>query len=356
MRVGIYTPYLDSFGGGERYVLTACEVLSKEHQVDLLLNEHLISLQPAELINRLGGHLNLDLSKINLVQAPMDGNPLSKYLFTRKYDCLIYVTDGSIFLSGAKKGFIHFQVPFKNTVARDLWGRVKLSTWDLGICNSIFTEKIISREWPIRTEVLYPPVVVEEIKPLKKEQYILSVGRFNSFTRAKKHEEMIKAFIELYQAAKIKDWSLHLAGSVEGDKKYLDELKTLAGKAPVFFYPDLSFAKLMELYGKSSIYWHAAGFGETDPAKMEHFGITTVEAMAGGCVPVVVNLGGQTVIVEDGISGFLWDNISGLTKQTLRLISNKELLDKMAQAAVARSAKFSKKNFVRRINKLVYEK
>ncbi|MBU4190339.1 MAG: glycosyltransferase, partial [Candidatus Thermoplasmatota archaeon] len=54
----------------------------------------------------------------------------------------------------------------------------------------------------------------------------------------------------------------------------------------------------------------AAGFGvdeEKEPEKVEHFGITTVEAAAAGCVPVVIRKGGQPEIVKEGINGLLWE-------------------------------------------------
>ena len=34
--------------------------------------------------------------------------------------------------------------------------------------------------------------------------------------------------------------------------------------------------------------------------------MTTVEAMAGGCVPVVIDLAGQREIVKAGVDGFRW--------------------------------------------------
>lgn len=355
MKIGIYSPYLDSFGGGERYILTIAETLSKNHDVDLLIDEHLMSLDPENLKNKLSEQLDLDLSKINLVKSPLGkgSNFVSRLIFLRKYKILFYLTDGSIFYSTAKRNILHFQVPFKNIAAKNLWGKIKLSSWDLAICNSHFTEKIIEKEWPIKTQVIYPPVAVEKIKPLKKEKYILSVGRFVSFTKSKKHEEMIKIFSKMYQEGKLKDWSLRLAGSVEGDEEYLKELEVLAGETPVFLYPNLPFNELVDLYGHSSIYWHAAGFGEEDPTKMEHFGITTVEAMAGGCVPVVISKGGQVEIVEDRKSGFLWNNLKELEKLTLKLIKNPKIMSQLSKKAKERSKIFSKKHFEENIKNLI---
>lgn len=354
LKIGIYSPYLDSFGGGERYVLTAAEVLSKHYRVDLLLDSHHLTLDPQKLKEDLAGYLDLDLSKVNLVKAPIGAGSsfLQRVIFFRKYDFLFYLTDGSIFYNTAKKGVIHFQVPFKNMAARSLWGQIKLSSWKEAVYNSQFTREHIEPQWKIGGRVIYPPVEVNKIQPLKKEKYILSVGRFASFSKSKKHEEMIKVFAGMHKNGKTDGWSLHLAGSVEGDGQYLNELKALAGTAPVSFYPNLPFADLLALYGHSSIYWHAAGFGEDDPARMEHFGITTVEAMAAGCVPVVINKGGQKEIVEDGVSGFLWDDLDQLQEITLKLIKDQKLLEEISKESIKRSKEFSRKRFEEDILKL----
>src|SRR3989344_5301855 len=230
MKIGIYTPYLDSFGGGERYMLTIAETLSGDHEVDLFIDSHQSKLKPEELKEGLGIHLNLDLSKVNLINAPMGGGNFFKRLFfLKKYDLIFYLTDGSIFYSTAKKNIVHFQVPFKNSSAINIWERIKLSSWNLAMCNSKFTADIVAKQWPIKTTIVFPPVDIEKIKPLKKKKQILSVGRFVSFTKSKKHEEMIKTFIKLIKENSLKGWSLHLAGSIEGDENYLKELQKLAG-------------------------------------------------------------------------------------------------------------------------------
>ncbi|MDD2822952.1 MAG: glycosyltransferase [Candidatus Daviesbacteria bacterium] len=346
---------MDSFGGGERYILTVAELLSSNNQVDLLLDSHLQLLITEDMKNDLGKRFNLNLSEVKLVKAPLGRGKgfLSKFFFLRKYDLVFFLTDGSIFYSTAKRNIIHFQVPFKNTVARSLWGRIKLSSWNLAVCNSKFTQSVIEKDWPIKSQVIYPPVDVEAIKPLNKKKQILSVGRFASFSKLKKHEMMIKAFKELHQEKKISGWSLHLVGSIEGDNGYIEELKELAKGLPIKFYPNLSFTGLVKLYGESSIYWHAAGFGEDNPALMEHFGIATVEAMAGGCVPIVINSGGQVEIVENELSGYLWNQINELKGFTTTLVKDNSLLVKLSANAVKRSKVFSKKFFQDNLLKLV---
>lgn len=112
--------------------------------------------------------------------------------------------------------------------------------------------------------------------------------------------------------------------------------------------------ELKTLYAKAKIFWHAAGLGEDEhraPELAEHFGITTVEAMAGGCVPVVIRKGGQPEIVEHGVSGFLWDTIEELHTYTQRLMSDEALRLKMSAAAFTRAQRFSRSRFVDKIRR-----
>lgn len=356
MRVAIYSPYLDSLGGGEKYMMTIAEVLSAKDLVDVLLDEHLNSLGQENLRDNFSKRFNLDLSKVRFTKAPLGTNSsfLKRIFFLMKYNLLIYLTDGSIFYPTVKKSILHIQSPLRGQPATSLWGRLKLKGWDLIIYNSKFTQKWSEDNWPLASRIIYPPVDVDKIKPLKKKNYILSVGRFFGYLKDKKHALLIKVFSDLYNNQSIKEWSLHLVGSAgEGDRPYLKELKDLAKDLPINFYPNLGYDDLIRLYGQSSIYWHAAGFREENPTKMEHFGIATVEAMAGGCVPVVIGKGGQVEIVEHGKSGFVWETLDELEEYTLKLIKKEEILEDMSKDSVMRSKIFSKEKFRQKIIQLL---
>lgn len=355
-RVAIYSPYLDTFGGGEKYMLTIAEILSRTHQVDVLLDSHLYLIGKDYLKKNLTDRFNLELKNVDFVKAPIGkgSNFIERSIFLKKFDILFYLTDGSIFIPTAKKNILHIQSPIIGQPVTSTWGRLKLKGWDLIIYNSDFTKQNSENNWPMKSIVIYPPVDVSKIRPLEKKKYILSVGRFFGYLKDKKHEVMIKAFKNLYSAKKITDWSLNLVGSAaEGDKLYLEELQKTAEGLPVKFYPNLNYKSLIQLYGESSIYWHAAGFGEDDPTKMEHFGISTVEAMAAGCVPIVIGKGGQKEIVNDGIDGYLWNSTDELVKKTLRLMGNQILSKKIRIKAIQKSKQFSSKKFKEKIKKII---
>lgn len=356
MKIAIYSPYLDTFGGGERYILTLTEALSSDSSVDLLFDNHLYSLGANELKLALGKRFGLNLSNVNIRKAPMgrNSNSLERLLFFRDYDALFYLTDGSIFYPTAKKNILHIQSPLMGEATNNLWSKIKLRAWNLIIYNSKFTQANAKPYWLIKSQVIYPPVDVYRIKPQVKKNYILSVGRFFGFLKDKKQEVLIRTFKEIYKSQKLKGWSLHLAGNVgKGDEEYLKELKTQSAGFPIDFHPNISYEDLLKLYGQSAIYWHAAGFEEEDPTKMEHFGISTVEAMAAGCVPIVINKGGQTEIVEDGRTGFLWNSTEELARLTSNVILDNKLRSEISKNAISASKKFSKERFAQEIKDLL---
>jgi glycosyltransferase involved in cell wall biosynthesis len=176
------------------------------------------------------------------------------------------------------------------------------------------------------------------------------VGRFFAGAHNKKHMEMIRAFREMVDAG-LREWELYLVGgSRTGDvhQKYLGDVITAAKGYPIHVLPDLPYSSLVPLYNESSIYWHASGYGEDenrDPVKSEHFGITTVEAMAAGCVPVVIAKGGQPEIVQHGKNGYLWNNLEELKSYTNKLISDANLCQNLSASAVNDSRRYSVENF-----------
>lgn len=354
MNIGIYSPYLDTLGGGERYMLTIAESLSKKNQVELLIDTHLQTLKIKEIIDKASKLLDLDLSEVKIINAPLGrgSSAFDRFMFLRRYDVLFCLTDGSIFYSSAKKSILHIQSPVKIESGSFL-RQIKQSSWNSIIYNSQFTKNECEKYWNIRGEVVFPPVNIKMFKSGLKKKQIVSVGRFFGYLKEKKHELMIDSFKKIIDSKKGEGWSLHLAGGAQdGDLSYIEELKKIACGYPVYIHPNLPLEDLKKLYSESVVYWHATGFGETDPSKLEHFGITTVEAMASGCIPVVVNLGGQKEIVENGINGFLWNTPQEMIETTIKIIKDVKANHKISQNAQSSVEKFSKDEFIKKINSL----
>ena len=223
---------------------------------------------------------------------------------------------------------------------------------------SKFSQKWLKKYWNLPSKLLYPPVSVSSFQPnAKKKNQIVHVGRFFTDGHNKKQLELAQEFIKMCEFG-LTDWELHFIGSIANGQKheeYFEKIKQLAKKYPITFHINIPFSSLKKILSQSKIYWHATGLDvdeESLPIKLEHFGITTVEAMASGCVPVVINKGGQSEIITKE-SGFLWNTRSDLQKYTFHLVNNHQVLEKMSLAAVKRSQFFSKTKFKEKLSLLL---
>lgn len=360
MKIGLFSPYLKTLGGGERYLLTmACFFLDEGHDVTFYTDA---KISASDISNR----FNLDLSRVKFrpdIFFNQNGF-LNKIRETQKYDWFVFLSDGSIPFTLAKNNILHFQVPFTIN-GRSLANKLKLSRFNKVVCNSNFTKRFIDNSFGTNSQVIYPPVSVEEFKPGKKEKIILSVGRFfysddkRVSSDPKKHAVMVENFILWHKRNPKSGWKLILAGGSNPESAQLiDSLSKKIGSYPIELVVNPNFDKMRELFAKSSIYWHAAGFGEDldlHPDRAEHFGITTVEAMSAGAVPVVFNGGGQAEIVENGQNGFLWDTVGECLEKTTNLISDDKLRQQLSTNAKTTSQKYSTKKFFESLKKIINE-
>ena len=352
MRALIYDPYLDTLGGGERYCLTVAEcLLAGDWQVDLPWRGRDIK---RKLVNR----FDLKINKLKIINFDiLSQNLISKFRFFRSYDLIFWMSDGSVPFLFGKKNFLHVQVPFIGVRGKSLLNNFKFKFIGKTICNSQFTKKFVDQEFGINSEVLYPPVDVKKFKSTQKENIILAVGRFEETMQAKKQDILIRVFKNMVDRG-LAGWKLVLAGGSlieEEENKFLTKLKNLAVGYPISFEVNTKFEQLKRIYSKAKFFWHAAGYGvdeNREPWRVEHFGITVVEAMAAGCVPLVIDKGGLKEIVRRG-AGERWKTIEELENKTLNFINNKERLNNCALKAQKESLKFSKRNFCKQLMGLI---
>jgi glycosyltransferase involved in cell wall biosynthesis len=347
----VFDPYLDTLGGGERYSLTFAKTL------DLLGFETYLAWGDETIVKNAENRFGLDLKNIKFDPEgysllKQKANLKKRFNHNRQYDLIFYLSDGSLPFLFAKKNLVHFQVPFKKIGGNYLINKLKISYIDRFVYNSNFTRKVLENNLPKKKSVvLYPPVSISQISPSsKKENIILSVGRFDSPSHSKRQDILIKCFQKLPQDISSK-YKLILTGGLMSENQYLDSLKNQSQGYNIEIITNLKFPKLKEIYSKSKIFWHAAGY-EIDekkhPDKVEHFGITTVEAMAAGCIPVVINKGGQKEIITKDC-GFLADNIDEMVKFTTSLVKSETERENYSRNAIKRSQDFSEEKFREKI-------
>jgi glycosyltransferase involved in cell wall biosynthesis len=155
------------------------------------------------------------------------------------------------------------------------------------------------------------------------------------------------------------DCELHLVGNVDPgspDQNFVEQLQRASESYRVRISPRLPFDALRREYQAASVYWHATGYGcdpEREPIKQEHFGMTIVEAMSAGAVPLAYNRGGPREIIASGVNGFLWNDPDELVAQTRRLLEDSALREAMAARAVSDSRKFGVGEFLGRMDVVI---
>jgi glycosyltransferase involved in cell wall biosynthesis len=240
-----------------------------------------------------------------------------------------------------------------------------LDTYDRIVANSRFTRRWIRRWWNRDADVLYPPIT--ERPATTKEPIVLSVGRFFAADRghSKKQLEMVEAWRRITSDGSLgpiverEGWTLHLVGGCgPDDRPYLDAVRQAADGLPVELHVDAPGATLDRLYRSASIYWHAAGLDEDEeanPERMEHFGITTVEAMSAGAVPVAYAAAGPLEAFRDGVEGFHFRTVDELITHTAGLLHDPARRAQLGAAAVERARAFGQEAFARNVRRVVDE-
>ena len=339
-RAAIYDPYLDTLGGGERYSAAVAQFLeSRGYQVDFWW--------PTDFTRKIKDRFGVKLHSARFI--PFPGN---YQLSTMNYELIFWVSDGSIPVSFAKKTIIHMQIPAHWQGCGTLANRFKIRFYTV-VCNSLFTKSVIDRVYGIDSHVVYPPVAVKLFKPLPKQNMIVGIGRLAHGLHSKRQDILIKAFSQLLPL--LPDWRLVLAGGAK-DRDLFKNYRGLVQKLPIKIISNPSLEKIRELLGSAKIFWSATGFGVSSaahPERMEHFGITTVEAMAAGTVPLVTNSGGHLETVVPGQSGYLWNSINQLVKDTVSLSKDEQRLQRIAKQAQERSRLFSAQVFNSQFSKLI---
>jgi glycosyltransferase involved in cell wall biosynthesis len=212
------------------------------------------------------------------------------------------------------------------------------------LTNSRFSASVISRFLGVNGLVVYPPVNVEEYLPLSRnkdrDNTVLVIGRI----------EPAKNIASVpFIAEKVKNGRFVIIGSI-GSYSYYKHLvgliKSLKVEDRVRILPNASEWQKIELLRRAKVYLH--------PMKYEHFGISIVEAMAAGLIPVVHRSGGPwTDIVEFGRYGFGFrdeDEAASIIENALELQGTE--LESLRSKIVTRSQAFSYIKFKYIINNI----
>ena len=367
IRVCIYDHAGHFAGGGQRYLAEVAALIQDRYSVTYLFNNE-VNLE------NFREWYDLDLSRCSVkvlpipffqersVETPNESMVLG--LRDNVFDIIARESlDYDVFINANMLGkvnplsrlsvfFCHF--PDKG---RDRFFQVH--KYDRLVVNGNYTAEWVRKRWQLEpTEKIYPPVSMysPDSSPSDKELLILSVSRFE-VSGSKKQLELVKTFRKLchdHEEA-CRGWRLVLAGGATPNNNYLEMVRQEASASgcDIVVLANASVAEIRDLYRRAGMFWHACGLNESQPERVEHFGMTTVEAMQNYCVPIVIDGGGQREIVVQGESGYRFDSTGQLAKYSLELMRDLRLREQLAQGAFTRSQLFNHEEFTARVELLM---
>jgi len=237
-------------------------------------------------------------------------------LYATEYDLLINSGNSLIFLPGWKNVVTYLHFPHKWRVTAKVlsdhspggpaptwsrrWVKYVLLHWVYHlsrphprhtlVCNSEFTRACLKQVYrlPYEPLVIYPPVELARFRcaVLEHRRGVVTVGRFNPDKRQLE---------QILLAERLPHISFHIIGFVnENDAGYYEHCRAYVkehGVNNVHLHPNAPLGRMVTLMQSSRYFLHTS--------INEPFGITTVQAIAAGCLPIVHDSGGQREIVPE---------------------------------------------------------
>lgn len=214
------------------------------------------------------------------------------------------------------------------------------------LTNSEYTRKAISNAFNIDAKILYPPVDVETfqeiaLKSNQRDGMVLVISRIAP-------DKQIENAIEVARIMRSRGIGkiMTIAGNLHYyDHQYYQQMKNMIADYDLSDYVSLqtniSFSRLIQLMQLAKVYFH--------PRIDEHFGISIVEAMASGLVPVVSNIGGHTEFVPPKYHFHTLGHAADLIALAFEATNSER------RAISSSTNKFSNENYVNSFHRILSE-
>lgn len=166
----------------------------------------------------------------------------------------------------------------------------------------------------------------------QKKNIILTVCRIN-------YQKRVNVMIDIWKkiSGQLSDWKFIIVGDGE-DKAELMNKVSLEGIQNIDF---VSFTNPTPYYESAKIFWMTS--------TCEGWGMTLIEAMQKGCVPIVFQSFSSVFdIIDNKENGFIVNdnNILDFEKSTLTLVKNPSIYKMMAESAIKKIEKFDIKRII----------
>jgi hypothetical protein len=314
---GFYSPYEYSIGGGEKYLTYIIKSYIEKYKNTLLLLYFFTNTNTTLYKNTLEFYFNNHRTQylINKISSNVlyDYKGLINKFFSMGNEKIpIYKS-----LCSKENSIYHCQFPF------DLNKKINennLNYYKSIIVNSEYTKKyyeLYTNQYLDKQKIIinYPPCIEysnNQNISVKDDKLFVMIGRifkFNKGQNNKYYDEAIKVFNKLNKHNI--DYKLVIIGSVKSKEWYNYLISLIGNNNNITIIPDASEIDKNKYLKKASYFIHLAGLNcdvNTEPQVFEHFGISIIEGIKYGCIPICVNGGNPSFIIKNKVNGFLINN------------------------------------------------
>lgn len=194
----------------------------------------------------------------------------------------------------------------------------------------------LSKHFTIYNNIPSHISILDGRRPAKSEADAVTVGVVSRLEPIKGMDLVVPAFAKAFR----KNARLRLLVVGDGSQRELMEQQTRDEGITdrVEFVGRKAQSELQDYYDRIDILLM--------PSRSEGFGLTAIEGMARGCVPVVANVGGLPEVVTPE-TGLLHEpeNTDDLAEKIAEVLSNKSRFELMQKSVVEKASEFSKERY-----------
>jgi glycosyltransferase involved in cell wall biosynthesis len=363
----VYDDYMSTLGGGERSALAYAKALK-----NLGFKTQILTTLPPPKKEHITKIFGEEFSDIDIYYEKVEPEKLVDFLRPSELKVFINHTYMSYIYNPAHIGIYSQMFPNESINQLDHTTKTfNINSYHYMLSNSSFTKDYADGFWsyPLnRSLVLNPPIGTRFIEraevflknPPKKEKYFVNLGRFNPGNHNKNQKMLMEEFLLAQKSYPIlSDWKFHFIGNVNETKEsflYHKDCESIAkaSNGSIEIHNNIPETELSNILTKAFSYVHGTGAfippGE-HPHLCEHYGLSIIEAMAHGAIPLVYVRGGIFDILEPGTHGFIYKSKSQLQKQmqNIALLYDSEEGSNISYNATLVASQQSQENFTKKL-------
>lgn len=289
MNIGVIHGFVGGGGGTEKTLHAILDVLENSKHAVTLYTFSKPTIKSNKI--KIKSVLPISIPSFGLYQRAMESNLISK---AKNEDLLIQASGGlGIPVNPSQKIIVYCHSDFANelentaTKYKGLWSlyyksyysMIKKFIENIGdkrihpVSNSKYVHDSIKSKFGKDSEIVYPPVNLTEFSPKNKEDRIVTIGRFSE-------EKNLEFGINVMKEINCK-YDIIGNTKTKSNILYYDKLDSKIKKENIKninLLKNISRNELVNTVNKAKVYFHCSS---------ETFGISVVESIAAGCIPIV---------------------------------------------------------------------